>query len=200
MNLRRDQKGFSLVELTSVITVVALLTAVAAYGISIFFYKFKVLTYYTDLQQDAMDVLMEMKNGVPVAQDNSSVLLGIASSTAMTFPAGVSMYGSSDEVTCTPTSVAEGGNHSNDYIRFYWDKLGGTFKAKYQYGGVSPSGGVVLFPISHKDITRVTDLEFNFLENSSKSVLHVIFEAEIQVTTKEVRRVHYETYMRISWL
>jgi prepilin-type N-terminal cleavage/methylation domain-containing protein len=200
MKSSSNARGFSMVELISVMAVVALLTAVAAYGISIFFYKFKALTAYADLQQDAMEVLMQMKNGVPIGSSSNAMLLGVASSTTITFPPGISENGISHDITCTSPNISEGSGHTNDYVRFYWDQYDGTINLRYQYGLESPSNPIVIFPTNHKDAVRVTNLTFTYMPGTARNVIRVILEAEIRITKKEVRRVHYETYMRTSWI
>jgi prepilin-type N-terminal cleavage/methylation domain-containing protein len=197
--LRKNSNGFSLIELISVIAVVALLTAVAASGIGIFFTKFKELTLYADLQQDLLDLMMQMKNGVPIGTGNNALLMGVASATTLSFPAGASTNGSSSTLLCD-TSVSGIVGHEYDFITFMWDQYNGTVNMRYKYGQDSPSNPVRLFPVNHPKEVRVTDMKFKFLPHTNLSVVQVSIEAEVKCSRTVTRRVRYTTYMRTSWL
>jgi prepilin-type N-terminal cleavage/methylation domain-containing protein len=197
--LRQNARGFSLVELISVMAIVVVLAAAAAYGISIFFFKYKELTYYADLQQDLFDTLQQMKNGVPIGTGEGAPLLGVASATSLEFPAGINETGYSTEILCN-APIAMQTWHEADYVRFYWDQNRSRICMRYKYGQDSPSTPVVLFPTNHKSETKVTALQFKFVGHSNNSVVQVTASAQIRVTSSLVRSVSYTTFMRLSWL
>ncbi|MCD4829547.1 MAG: hypothetical protein K8R90_09000 [Candidatus Cloacimonetes bacterium] len=189
MNLLKDSRGTTMIELIVVIAVAGFLAFMAGVGVVIFFAKWEELNLYSDLQIDAFNTVYKMKHGINVEGDYGADFMGIASADSISFTNQSGSGGNTfSRIRCFQ-STGEA-LHTFDYVDFWWDAWEGNIKTYYRYVDTPPRP-IVLFPIEHKDDIRVTRLTFS--RAGSSHVVKIVLEAQITIGEDKVRKVKFTT-------
>ncbi len=193
--LLSNQKGFSLTEVLAAATVSIILIAMAATAIITFYAKYKELSYYADLQQQAFDAVEVIKYGYPVQGAIDLVFLGIANARSITMDATSGGWGMVSGVTCYPDRTAEG--HSNDYVRYYWDRNTKSIMVQGLYGVRFYQEQ--LFPQRNDSHIEVTELGFTSLTGAEQiKVVEMTIKARVIISEEKHREITYKTNIALS--
>ena len=192
MNLTKDIRGTTLIELIVVISTVGFLAFMAGVGLVVFFAKWTELNLYSDLQIDAFNAIYAMKHGI-ITGGNEPDFYGIATADSVSFRSqsgGANVYRAIHCAQSTGETI-----HQTDWADFWWDTWEGTLNASYKY--YQDEDNFVLFPVEHADDIRVTNLSFQPIGGSNE-VVEIVLEAQIQITDDKVRKVKYVTQVAIG--
>ncbi|MCB5230536.1 MAG: prepilin-type N-terminal cleavage/methylation domain-containing protein [Candidatus Cloacimonas sp.] len=206
--LLKNQKGFTLTEILSAIVVSLLLVGMAAITLLTFFGKFKELSYYAQLQQDAFDAVETIKYGYPFQGVNEYLFLGVANANSVQLEGpGGSWASTFNSLTCIPDRSEQG--HSNDYVRYYYDQRTQSIMVQGLYGVVFKQEQV--FPTRNQDMIRVTQFRVSSMTgNSNPRLLTIEIDAELDLTGKQqqeqgsaeikekIKRVSYSTSIALG--
>ncbi|MBW6515482.1 MAG: prepilin-type N-terminal cleavage/methylation domain-containing protein [Candidatus Cloacimonetes bacterium] len=192
----KGEDGFSLTEVIAAVAVSSILIILAALAIVSFFTKFKELSYFADLQQQAFEAIETMKYGYPVLDElNQYRFFGIGNAQTATLEALSGGWGAYSGIRCTHETSYDG--HSFDYIRFFWDRYDKKIRVQGFYGGIYFSEQ--LFPKSGDDRIEVT--YFNLTSNTgnpSTNIVKMELRAEIIISEEKRREVFYTTTISLG--
>jgi len=189
----KSEAGFSLVEIITVTLLMTMLITSAAIGLSVFFGKIHELTRWIELQEDAMECINSIKNGVSVGSGINQQYYGVANSRTMKFfSSGFGGSGGSSKLVCYPPSSSE--YYSNDNVEFYFD---GTFvRYRTVYAG-SSSSNMYLFPErSKKDYIKITQFNMTkYNHGDDVKVIRLVLNARIETGEDKYRYIRFSTLM-----
>lgn len=199
--LINNEKGITLTEIIAALAVSALLVGMAAITLLTFFGKYKELTYYAQLQQDAFDLVETVKYGYPFKGIDEFIFLGVANSSSLTLDGTAGSWGltTSRGVSCIPDRAEEG--HSNDYVRYYYDGRSASIMVQGLYGPVFKQEQI--FPSRNQELIKVTDFRIRSLTGSENPrLISIELEAEISLSTDpedvRVKKVSYSTNVALG--
>ncbi|MCB5225012.1 MAG: type II secretion system protein [Candidatus Cloacimonadaceae bacterium] len=187
------QRGVTLTELIVVMAISSLLILVSALGIGIFFRKYKELTAWANLQNDALDCINQIKNGVPVGSEGNIEYFGVIN--AMELKLTNTTTNSSTGLMITPPS--ESSTHTQDFAHFYL--YDGAVRCNYSHHGVQVASPLYLFP-KKEDLNNVIVDKFLFTKvnnHEDREILVLQLELNARVKTGEdrYREVKFKTKM-----
>lgn len=190
-----NQKGLSLAEVLAGMVVSTILIGLAAIAIITFYTKFRELSYFADLQQQAFDAVETVKYGYPIAEQTGYIFSGVANAKSLTLDAISGGWGSFSGITCIPDRSRPG--HSNDYVRYYWDRNAQALRMQALYGIRFYSEQI--FPKPGDDKIRVT--HFNLTSPTgpvNPRVVKLELTAEIIISEENTKEVSYTTTIAIG--
>jgi len=199
-----NQRGFSLIELISVVLISSMLIVVAGVGLSVFFAKYQEINAFVELQKDAMEFLNYLKNGYNVGSGAYIQFNGVASAKALEITGRSEEAGKGTGLKITPPFKEE---FPNDFIHYYLSN--GVIRANYMYNGVQVNQPIFLFP-KRGEIGRVTIQSFKVSDanaynevyvsmlNEPLCVVNVELKARVQTAKNKYRNVHYKTTMAMK--
>lgn len=199
MKFRRvlgKESGFSLAEVLAAVAVSTILIILAAIAILTFFTKYREISYFADLQQQAFDAIETMKYGYPILDSgNDYIFLGISNAKSATLESLSGGWGSYSGIMCLPDRSAPG--HANDYIRFYWDRNAKVIRVQSLYGvrfiseQVFPKRGDDRIEVTYFNLTSSTG-------NPDTRVLKMEMKAEVIISEDQRREVSYTTTIALG--
>ena len=220
MNLRliKNQKGFTLIEVISVVLISTILIAVSFAGIMAFFKSYNQINSYLDMQQGMMECMQMIRYGLRMPVRNANletlenynprrgVFWGVTNAKTIEILNYNTFLQFGDGLKITP-SYLEAVSQGNDHLRFYLDR--GAIRATYVYKGSSSSSPLYIFPREKdKDKIEVTAFKisnenkgayFRLLEDDPISLIGVEIEARVLIKDdpvpykREYRTVNYKT-------
>jgi len=186
-----QQSGFTLIELIVVMTISVLLLLISGLGIGTFFRTYKELTAWTKLQQDALNCLNIIKNGVPVGMGTDVEYIGVVNAVTM-------------ELTNTTTNVATGLKvtppsaldiYKFDNAHFYL--YNGAVRCTYVHHGVQAASPLYVFP-KEEDLDDIIIDKFLFTKVNLEQNVYVVqveLDARIKTGADRYRMVKFKTKM-----
>jgi len=186
-----QQSGFTLIELIVVMTISVLLLLISGLGIGTFFRTYKELTAWTKLQQDALNCLNIIKNGVPVGMGTDIEYIGVVNAVTM-------------ELTNTTTNVATGLKvtppsaldiYKFDNAHFYL--YNGAVRCTYVHHGVQAASPLYVFP-KEEDLDDIIIDKFLFTKVNPEQNVYVVqveLDARIKTGADRYRMVKFKTKM-----
>ncbi|MCB5245233.1 MAG: prepilin-type N-terminal cleavage/methylation domain-containing protein [Candidatus Cloacimonadaceae bacterium] len=186
-----QQSGFTLIELIVVMVISVLLLLISGLGIGTFFRTYKELTAWTKLQQDALNCLNLIKNGVPVGPGSQMEYIGVTNAVTM-------------ELTNTTTNVSTGLKitppssydiYKNDYAHFYL--YDGAVRCTYIYHGVQAASPLYIFP-AKEDLDDIIIDKFKFTKVNPEQNVYVVqveLDARVKTGADRYRMVKFKTKM-----
>ena len=186
-----QQSGFTLIELIVVMTISVLLLLISGLGIGTFFRTYKELTAWTKLQQDALNCLNIIKNGVPVGMGTDVEYIGVVNAVTM-------------ELTNTTTNVATGLKvtppsaldiYKFDNAHFYL--YNGAVRCTYVHHGVQAASPLYVFP-KEEDLDDIIIDKFLFTKFNPEQNVYVVqveLDARIKTGADRYRMVKFKTKM-----
>ena len=186
-----QQSGFTLIELIVVMTISVLLLLISGLGIGTFFRTYKELTAWTKLQQDALNCLNIIKNGVPVGMGTDVEYIGVVNAVTM-------------ELTNTTTNVATGSKvtppsaldiYKFDNAHFYL--YNGAVRCTYVHHGVQAASPLYVFP-KEEDLDDIIIDKFLFTKVNPEQNVYVVqveLDARIKTGADRYRMVKFKTKM-----
>ncbi|MCB5252537.1 MAG: hypothetical protein RBR69_02900 [Candidatus Cloacimonadaceae bacterium] len=196
----RNEDGFTLVELVSVILLSTILIAVSAVGVIAFFKAHDRINKYVSVQQGVMETFNLIRHGMrmPATQQNLLGLadyssqfkqfIGATSAKEITVPDYSTFLGYGSRLRLTPSNITEA-TQFNDYLEYYLDD--GVIRATYIYRGSRISPPLYVFPKqSDRDIVEVTrfrisnensGIYYRPIENDALTLIGVEIEAKLLI-------------------
>ena len=186
-----QQSGFTLIELIVVMTISVLLLLISGLGIGTFFRTYKELTAWTKLQQDALNCLNIIKNGVPVGMGTDVEYIGVVNAVTM-------------ELTNTTTNVATGLKvtppsaldiYKFDNAHFYL--YNGAVRCTYVHHGVQAASPLYVFP-KEEDLDDIIIDKSLFTKVNPEQNVYVVqveLDARIKTGADRYRMVKFKTKM-----
>jgi prepilin-type N-terminal cleavage/methylation domain-containing protein len=199
-----NQKGFTLVEIISVLVISTLLISVAGVGLSVFFSKYQELNDYVELQKDAMEFLNYLKNGVNVGSGSYIQFNGIASARKLEITGRTEDAGVGNGIRITPPSRAE---FPNDFMHIYLRE--GVIRADYMYNGVQVNTPAYLFPkraLRNKvkiESFKIGDANagnaiFAYKPDEGLCIVNVQLKAKVETSKERFLTVDFKTVMAMK--
>jgi prepilin-type N-terminal cleavage/methylation domain-containing protein len=199
-----SNKGFSLIELISVVLISSMLIVIAGVGLSVFFAKYQEINAFVELQKDGMEFLNYLKNGYNVGSGAYIQFNGVTSARALEITGRSDEPGKGTGLKITPPLKEE---FPNDFIHYYLSN--GVIRANYMYNGVQVNQPIFLFP-KRGEQGRVTIESFKVSDanaynevfisklNEPVCVVNVELKARVETAKKKYRYVHYKTTMAMK--
>lgn len=188
-----NQKGVTLIELITVITISGMLILVSAVGLSVFFSKYKELNTWIELQRDALNCLNTMKMGVPVGNQLNTEYYGIANARKMKLMGALFGGGTGNGIICYPpvTTVSQ----QPDRAQFYFD--GDAVRVYTVYKGVQQGSPEYLFPTrDNLDIVEVQKFSITQMNSGSDiRIVQVNLSARVKLGKNKFRNIVLTTSM-----
>ncbi len=187
-----NERGISLVEVLSGIVLTALLVALAAVAIIIFYTKFSELSHFADVQQGTFETVETVKYGYPFEDIEEYVFIGVANSDSLQLQALPGSWGNYAGIRCIPDRSATG--HAHDFVRYYWSRYDQAIFVEARYGPRYYQEQI--YPKREDDRTRVT--HFNFVPlggggANNPRVVRLEITAEAIISEDKTREVSYST-------
>jgi len=185
------QRGVTLIEVIVVMAISTILIMIAGLGIGTFLRKYKELSAWAELQNDAMECLNTIKNGVPVGQSRNLEYYGVTNAMKLELPNTIS--NTAQSIMITPP--ANSSSQENDFANFYL--YDGAIRCRYRFYGVQTPAPIYLFPKQENLETMSID-KFQITKiNSGKDVLAIQVELNARVKTgrDSYRQVKFKTKM-----
>lgn len=204
----RNEHGFTLIELISVMAISVVLILVSASVLSTFYRRYKTLNDVLDLQKGAMKCLNVIKNGYPLGRGEQ--FYGVANAKSLEITGTGSSWTAGSGIKVYPPTYAD--FQRNDMVHFYLED--NAIKVKYIYNGVEVNTADFLFP-ERKDRERIKVTKFevtnpnhagqmihlNDIVDKDLHIIEVKLEAQILIrnnplaSKREYRTVDFQTYM-----
>lgn len=197
-----NDKGFTLIELVAVLTLISIVFIGATLTISTFLLKFGELQKKSRLQSEAFQCMQVLKHGIKVGMTNEVQLMGIVNANEVEFTGNYQGGGRTGIILVPPGN--SGDLSANDQIKFYLDD-GYVRYTKIVYGSNSePTRNNYIFPTKvsgrNQDI-EVTKLLFSPGNPESTTIFKVVkveIEARVEIVEDKYHYVNYETYITIG--
>ncbi|MDY0151285.1 MAG: type II secretion system protein [Candidatus Cloacimonas sp.] len=199
-----NQKGFTLIEIISVLVISTLLITIAGVGLSVFFGRYQELNAYVELQKDAMEFLNYLKNGYNVGSGAYIQFNGIASARALEITGRTEDAGVGNGIRITPPAREE---FPNDFMHIYLAE--GVIKANYMYNGVQVNTPIYMFPkraLRNKvkiESFKIGDANannaiFRYKPNEGLCVVNVQLKARVETSDNKYIPVVFNTVMAMK--
>lgn len=200
----RNQAGFTLVEMISVLVISTLLIVVAGVGLSVFFGKYQELNAYVELQKDATEFLSYIKNGYAVGAGNNIQFNGVVNARGLEITGRTNEAGKGNGIKIIPPLREE---YPNDFMHFYLRE--GVIRADYMFNGVQVNTPAYIFPKrALKDKVKITEFKigdanaynalFLYKPDEKLCVVTVELKAKVEITPKKFRNVSFSTVMAMK--
>ncbi len=199
-----NEKGFTLIEIISVLVISSLLILVAAVGLSVFFGKYQELNAYIELQKDAAEFFNFLQYGYNVGSGNNIQFNGIASARALEITGLTDEGGKGNGIKITPPLKEE---YPYDFIQFYLQDK--AIRANYMYNGVQVNAPIWVFPKKAlRDQVIIESFKigdanaynaiFPYKTDENLCVVNVDLKAKVKVSKNKYRSIHYSTVMAMK--
>lgn len=191
-NILIRQRGITLIEVMVVVVISSILILISGVGISAFFRKYKELSAWSSLQQQGLDCLNVIKNGVPVGSGDNMEYYGVTNALKLNVTgSATSSVGNGIKVT-PPTQQ---GLETPDFAHFYiYDQ---AVRCTYVHHGIQNASPLYIFPKqSDTEKIKVNKFEVRKL-NQEDDVLavQITLQAQIETRKNEYRTIKYVTKM-----
>ena len=194
--LLTNQKGFTAVELISVLTISTLLILISAVGLSVFFAKYRELNIWVELQKDALHCINTIKTGVAVGDQQNTQFYGVANARNLELIGAVFGGTTGTGVICTPP--ISDASQAIDKAQYYFD--GRAVRVNYVYRGVQVASPLYLFPeeakLDHYEITNFSVSKVN--TGTEVNVIKVDLSARAKIRPDVYKSVNFSTMMTKS--
>ena len=194
-SMLRNNRGLTLTEMVAAFAVSTILIGLAAIAIITFYTKFRELSYFAELQQLAFDAVETVKYGYPIRDQDEYIFLGVSNAKSITLDALSGGWGAFSGVTVIPDRSAPG--HSNDYVRYFWDRNSKSLRVQGLYGiryfedQFFPKRGDDKIEVTYFNLTSPTGA-------ANPRVVKLEMKAEIRVSEDKVREVSYTTTIALG--
>ncbi|MDD3235152.1 MAG: prepilin-type N-terminal cleavage/methylation domain-containing protein [Candidatus Cloacimonetes bacterium] len=200
-SLLHSPKGFTLIELITVMIISTLLIVIAGVGLSVFFAKYQEINAYVELQKDAMEFLNYLKNGYNVGSGNRIQFNGIVNAKAIELTGRTYETGKYSGIKILPPLKEE---FPHDFMHFYLqDKV---IRVNYMFDGVQVNVPGYVFPkrsqignvvIESFKISDANAYNVLFVDNGKEPlcVVNVELKAKVKTSKNKFRYVHFNTVM-----
>lgn len=190
-NILTRQRGVTLIEILVVIIISSMLIVIAALGIGAFFRKYKELSAWSVLQQEGLDCLNTIKNGIGVGNVPDVEYYGVINALKL-------------QLTNTTTTTAQGlkitppteaGLETPDYAHFYF--YDGAVRCRYVHHGIQAASPLYIFP-KQESLGKIKVEKFQVTKvNPENDVLAVRVELKARIETRkdEYKYINYKTIM-----
>jgi prepilin-type N-terminal cleavage/methylation domain-containing protein len=188
-----NEKGFTLIEVISVVTISTLLILISAVGLSVYFAKYKELNTWVELQKDALACINTIKTGVSVGDPVNGEFYGVANAKRLEIMGGIFNADSGSGITCYPPIADVSQNI--DRAQFYFD--GRAIRVNYVYKGVALAAPKYLFPEEGAlDRIEITNFKVTRLNQSIETiVIQVDLSARTEIREGIFKEVNFSTIM-----
>ncbi|MDZ4121992.1 MAG: type II secretion system protein [Candidatus Cloacimonadaceae bacterium] len=191
IRLLGSESGFTLVETISVMLIMGFLLASAAVGLSVFIGKFREITRWVELQDEAFQALQTIKLGIDVGDAMNQAYFGVSGARFLELQS--SGYTGGRKLICRMPS--EDAGHANDRVEFFYD---GTVIKAYVVWGPTSSTRVIFPNVKLQEHIKIE--KFNIVEKNLGGELKAVtveLSARVQTSKDRTRRVDYSTVMAI---
>lgn len=193
LKIVKQQQGFTVIELMSVLAISTILILVSAVGLSAFFTKNRELNTWVAIQKDALNCLNTIKIGVPVGNDRETSFYGVANAKRLELTGNSSSTDPAEGVICYPPIANI--SQASDRANYYFD--GRAVRVNYVYKGYSPPTPQYLFPEEGKlDDYEVTSFKI-FKENPGEEIylISVELSARVMIRSGVYKSLTFKTIM-----
>lgn len=191
----RNDRGITLTEIVAALAVSTILISLAAVAIITFLTKFRELSYFAELQQEAFNAVETVKYGFGIPDEDEYLFLGIANAKSVTLEAASGGWGAFSGITCIPDRSAPG--HSNDYVRYYWDRQARTLRVQALYGIRYYEEQI--FPPRGDDRIEVTNFNLTSPTGAANPrVVKLELTSEITISEDKKKEVSYTTTVALG--
>ena len=202
--ISNNQKGFTLIEMISVLLISTLLILVAGVGLSVFFGKYQELNAYVELQKDTTEFLSFIKNGYNVGSGNNIQFNGVVNARALEITGRTNEAGKGNGIKIIPPLREE---YPNDFMHFYLQE--GIIRANYMYNGVQVNSAAFIFPKrALKEKVKIIEFKvgdanaynalFPYKPDEKLCVVTVEIKAKVETSAKKFRNVSFSTVMAMK--
>ncbi|GAB1365296.1 hypothetical protein MASR1M36_01670 [Candidatus Cloacimonadaceae bacterium] len=202
--ISNNQKGFTLIEMISVLLISTLLILVAGVGLSVFFGKYQELNAYVELQKDTTEFLSFIKNGYNVGSGNNIQFNGVVNARALEITGRTNEAGKGNGIKIIPPLREE---YPNDFMHFYLQE--GIIRANYMYNGVQVNSPAFIFPKrALKEKVKIIEFKvgdanaynalFPYKPDEKLCVVTVEIKAKVETSAKKFRNVSFSTVMAMK--
>ena len=185
------QNGVTLIELIVVMAISVLLLLISGLGIGTFFRTYKELTAWTKLQQDALNCLNLIKNGVPVGTGTDTEYIGVIN--AMTLELTNTTTNVSTGLKVIPPSASDIYKFDNAHFYLY----NGAVRCTYVHHGVQVASPIYVFP-KEEDLDDIIIDKFLFTKVNPEQNVYVVqveLNARIKTGADRYEMVKFKTKM-----
>lgn len=200
----RSERGASLIELISIIVVTSVIIIAAMVGVVAFYKSYRRISDFVAIQQEAMEMLVTMQNGIDAEGGEDANFMGIANAKSMRIINYSSFLNKGDGVELVPPKFTP--SEQNDTMQFF--KEGDVINAYWTYKGRSV-GPYRLFPSEqYEDIVEIVDFYVSdptrgdmFFSDRNLGIVEVNIEARVRLndhprpSQREYRSIHFKTLM-----
>jgi prepilin-type N-terminal cleavage/methylation domain-containing protein len=202
--ISNNQKGFTLIEMISVLLISTLLILVAGVGLSVFFGKYQELNAYVELQKDTTEFLSFIKTGYNVGSGNNIQFNGVVNARALEITGRTNEAGKGNGIKIIPPLREE---YPNDFMHFYLQE--GIIRANYMYNGVQVYSPAFIFPKrALKEKVKIIEFKvgdanaynalFPYKPDEKLCVVTVEIKAKVETSAKKFRNVSFSTVMAMK--
>jgi prepilin-type N-terminal cleavage/methylation domain-containing protein len=189
----KNERGFTIIELISVLAISTILILISAVGLNAFFVKNRELNTWVSIQKDAMNCLNTMKVGTPVGTQTETSFYGVINAEELELIGAASANDPAEGVICHQPQASL--IQASDRSHFYFD--GQAVRVNYVYKGYSPPTAAYLFP-ERGQLDEYEVLQFAIWQaNPGEEVelIKVVLEARVKIREGYYKTLKYSTIM-----
>ncbi len=198
-----NDKGFTLVELVSVLAIMTVVFVGATLTISTFLLKYQELQKVSRLQTEAFRAMQVLKHGIKVNMPTEVQLMGIGNANSIEFTGNYAEGIARTGIIIKPP--ANSGDLSvNDEIKFYLDDGFIRYTQNVYGSSTSSNRDNYIFPDKVKrknqdiEVTKLLFSPGNPFATTVFKIVKVELEARVELFEDKYHYVNYETYMAIG--
>lgn len=188
INIFKNERGATLIEVISVMLATTVLIVAATFGIIAFFKSYRQLSAFVALQQEAMETIVTIQNGIDVEPGDQARFMGVANAKSLRIINYSSYLNKGDGIEIRPPTFEP--VEAGDYLRVV--KENNEINAYYSYHG-RYVGPVRLFPSKeYEDIVEIkefaiTDPNRNYaiIPTTELGIIGVELEARVLLRGSE---------------
>lgn len=193
LKILKNERGFTIVELISVLAISTILILISAVGLNAFFVKNRELNTWVSIQKDALNCLNTMKVGIPVGGQNETSFYGVVNAEELELLGAASANDPAEGVICHQAKAST--IQASDRSQFYFD--GQAVRVNYVYKGYSPPTPQYLFP-ERGQLDEYEVLQFGIWQaNPGEEVelIRVVLEARVKIREGYYKTLKFSTIM-----
>lgn len=204
INVIKNERGTSLIEVVSVMVITIVIISAALYGVVAFYKSYRRISDFVGLQQEAMELMVTMQNGIDTDEGYAANFMGIANSRSMRITNYSSFLNKGNGVELVPPRSSP--IESNDRMLFVYEN--NVINAYWTYRG-RHVGPYRLFPSEqYEDVVEIVDFGVSdptrgvgLAVKENLGLIQINLEARVRMndsprpSQREYRSIHFRTLM-----